>query len=315
MKPVPPHSTVRKRGLVSGYPSPSPWSAIKRDLVRPGRRPVIAVVAFIGRHAPTVMPLRRGDMLVCDASDLAVKQQLSSPTSLRSYHRKGVAIFSVQGLHAKVISSPTSAWVGSANASKNSSEYLVEASVRVTGDQARRVRTWAESLATEENELSLSDIARLATLKTYPRRPGPRVEVTPTEIPKRISNLVFISTSKGRTPREEADVASDRRSAVGAARKSGFNSSLIDVLSRDATSMKPGDWVIDIRNGHVSRPACVIRKKLTRSGWVVWLSEVQCPNRPSVAVLRSILPVLSSDFGELRLKESSTIRKVLNLYR
>lgn len=299
---------------MNGYPAPGPWVAIQKDLARPGRRPVIAVVAFIGRHAPSVMPLRRGDMLVCDASDLAVKQQLSSPTSLRSYHRKGVAIFSVQGLHAKVISSPTSAWVGSANASKNSSEHLVEASVRVTGDQARRVRSWAESLATEENELSLSGIARLATLKTYPRRPGPRVEVTPTEIPSSQKSIVFVETGERLTKQEEAEVTADSSKARDAARVSGFSSKLLSILMWDSTGIKVGDWVVDIRNGHVRRPAVVVRKKKTRSGWLIWMSEGNFSARPSVALLRTIHPKIGEGFGEYRLTGQAAVRKIVKLF-
>ena len=167
-----------------GFPSPGgPWPAIRRDLDRPNRRSVVAVVAYIGKDASTVMPLRTGDVLVCDASDAAIKGRLTSVAALKTFRRRGVQLFSLEGLHAKVVATPTSAWVGSANASNNSENELVEAAVRVAGQQARALRSWATSLATEDSEINATELNRLGGLRLSPPRPGPRRTVPPQALP------------------------------------------------------------------------------------------------------------------------------------
>jgi len=128
---------------MSGYPDPGPWTHIRRDLVKRGRPPVIAVVGYVGAGAPEVMPLRRGDMLVCDASPAAIKRRLTSTKALRQYDRIGVTVFSLAGLHAKVIAAKSFAWVGSTNASENSRDNLIEASIRIEGTKARTTFDWA----------------------------------------------------------------------------------------------------------------------------------------------------------------------------
>ena len=300
---------------MNGFPSPSPWTAIQSDLTRPNRRQVVAVVSYVGRDAPAVMPLKAGDWLVCDASEGAIRQQLTSVRALVAFRRKKVLIFSVQGLHAKVIASPTSAWVGSTNASKNSAERLIEAAVKVTGSQARQVRSWAESLATEDREVTAADLKRLSAIKLLPMRLGPQKDVIPTAVPRNLDSLVLIETGERLTKKELADVNEDRASAQSTARAQGLPSRLASVYLYLPTSVRTGDWVIDIRNGHVKRPAYVVRTKKSRGHVIFWLSEADTKSRPSVAQLRDEIGQLESGFGELRLRGRSAVRKVLNLYR
>lgn len=306
--------TVYAREM-SGFPSPGPWEKISEELRRPNRRQVVVVIAYIGRDAPALMPLKAGDWLVCDASDTAIKQQLTSVEALRAFRRRKVAVFSVSGLHAKVIASSTSAWVGSANASRNSTENLIEASVKVTGVQARRVRQWAESLATDDREISGSDLTRLAGLKKYPFRPGPKAEVIPTTVPASIPSIVFVETSEGLTKQEAAAVAQDNQHARTAAQHGGFAARLGHILITSPTSIRAGDWVVDIRNGHVRRPAYVVRTKRSPYGLIVWLSESTTHTRPSIRALRACIDALGPEFGEVRIKDQNKVRSVLKLYK
>jgi len=300
---------------MSGFPSPGPWEKISEELRRPNRRQVVVVIAYIGRDAPALMPLKAGDWLVCDASDTAIKQQLTSVEALRAFRRRKVAVFSVSGLHAKVIASSTSAWVGSANASRNSTENLIEASVKVTGVQARRVRQWAESLATDDREISGSDLTRLAGLKKYPFRPGPKAEVIPTTVPASIPSIVFVETGEGLTKQEAAAVAQDNQHARTAAQHGGFAARLGHILITSPTSIRAGDWVVDIRNGHVRRPAYVVRTKRSPYGLIVWLSESTTHTRPSIRALRACIDALGPEFGEVRIKDQNKVRSVLKLYK
>lgn len=95
---------MQPKSFSDGFPLPGgPWPAIRRDLDRPNRRPVVAVIGYIGKDAPTVMRLRKGDILVCDASETAVKGRLTNAAALQSFRKRGVRLFSLSGLHAKVI--------------------------------------------------------------------------------------------------------------------------------------------------------------------------------------------------------------------
>ena len=81
----------------------SPWLAITVDVARKKRGPIVAAVSYVGSNAKSVLPLRSGDFLICDASERAVKQGVTSAEALNRYKRNGVRVFSVEGLHSKVI--------------------------------------------------------------------------------------------------------------------------------------------------------------------------------------------------------------------
>ena len=137
---------------------------ITADVARKNREPIVAAVSYVGSDAKSVLPLRSGDFLICDASEKAVKQGVTSAEALNRYKRNGVRVFSVEGLHSKVISSKQFSWVGSANASSNSRDRLIEASIRVEGPASRKAFNWALGLATEDAELTVSDIRELKRL-------------------------------------------------------------------------------------------------------------------------------------------------------
>jgi len=89
-------------------------------------------VAYVGRHAPELLPLQKGSILVCDFSRSALERGLTNPDAIRSYLKDGVEVHSWENLHAKVFSFGDVAYVGSCNASHHSANVLTEAAVRVT---------------------------------------------------------------------------------------------------------------------------------------------------------------------------------------
>ena len=282
--------------------------------MKAGRKPVVAAVGYIGVNAPTVMPLRRGDILVCDASDPAIRGRLTSAAALATFHRKGVAVFSVDGLHAKVIASTAFAWIGSANASKNSEDGLIEASARLTGPQARQLHAWANGLATEDAALGSSDIRRLKEIKLEPARGGPRTRRPPAVLPPGLGRVRFFETEAISSKADQRATDSDRRKARSAARASGLPSTLQPIIWAGGTAAKPGDWVIDIRNGHVSSPAYVVRVAHHPRGDIIWLSPVKTSTRPKVAALRALAPALAPGFGTRLIRDQRTVDAVLSLF-
>ncbi len=86
-----------------------------------------AAIAYV--HDPSLLPLRRGDILVTDASDASIAAGRTSAIVLDGYLKSDVELFSLSNLHAKVLVLDDIAVVGSANASNHSATVYVEAAV------------------------------------------------------------------------------------------------------------------------------------------------------------------------------------------
>lgn len=91
-------------------------------------------MAFLGAEAPDILPMKRGDTLVVNASDSAVRSRSTSPDAITTYLSHGVLVYTESELHAKVIVMSSWAAVGSANASLRSRDRMIEAVV-VTDDK------------------------------------------------------------------------------------------------------------------------------------------------------------------------------------
>src|SRR5262249_42875902 len=85
-----------------------------------------AAIAYV--TAP-YLEFRRGDLLVCDASDDAIKGGLTSASLLRSFVNRGAEVYSFHGLHSKAAVIDDTALIGSANLSENAGINTCEASL------------------------------------------------------------------------------------------------------------------------------------------------------------------------------------------
>lgn len=136
--------------------------------VRKAKGRADVAVAYFGKDGCDLLPLRAGSRLVVDASEAALKSGQTYPEGLLKLYRKGVAIYSKPGLHAKVFVVGNRAFVGSANASKYSAHTLVEAAL-VTDDRAtvRQVSGFINALAL--HELGEAELKRLMTVYRPPK--------------------------------------------------------------------------------------------------------------------------------------------------
>lgn len=108
------------------------WPEITKACRTKGPR--LAAIAYVGVHAPDLLPLRRGDVLVCDASDGVLLGRGTSPEALQAFLDRGVRVLSYGGLHAKVLVTSSVAVIGSANASHHST--VIDEAVVVTDSPA-----------------------------------------------------------------------------------------------------------------------------------------------------------------------------------
>lgn len=146
------------------------WPALTRA-VRTCKRPCQVAVAYFGQGAAAMLPLRKGSRLVVDASERTVKLGLTCPAELLKLQKKGVEVFSVMNLHAKVYVAGRNAFIGSANASQHSAGTLIETLLETTEPQAvKQARQFVEDLCLQS--LGPEQLKELVKIYRPPHLPG-----------------------------------------------------------------------------------------------------------------------------------------------
>lgn len=150
-------------GMTPGFVGGQTWGEIAAAVSSARLRH--AAVAFLGVDAPTILPMKRGDTLVVNASDSAVRSRATCPAAIETYLQAGVLVYNEQDLHAKVVVTSKCAVVGSANASARSRDRVIEA-VLITDDHMviAEVKKFVVSLAEEPKLLTAADLPRLQKL-------------------------------------------------------------------------------------------------------------------------------------------------------
>lgn len=145
------------------------WARIRAG-VREGRSHV--AVAWWGSGMAKLLPLKAGSVLVVRADRATMEQGQTNPYELEKLVKKGVRVFPLRNLHAKVFVFVKSAVIGSMNVSTNSWEGgILEAGVEVSGAAVnvarRQVLAWALDKA-----LDLQDLKELKSHYRPPERGG-----------------------------------------------------------------------------------------------------------------------------------------------
>lgn len=146
------------------------WPQLTKAVRRARQRCDVAVADF-GAGASRLLPLPKGSRLVVDASERAVASGQTCPADLIKLVKRGVVVYSVPNLHAKVFVLGSAAYIGSANVSRHSASQLVEAVIRTTESGAVSA---ARKFVRQHflHELTPTVLRRLAKLYRPPRFPG-----------------------------------------------------------------------------------------------------------------------------------------------
>jgi hypothetical protein len=121
-----------------------------RAASRANKRPAFAAVAYVSEGARGQIHLPPGSRLVVDAGVDSVKSGRTCPQVLLELVQRGVRVYNVQNLHAKVYVFGRLAFVGSANLSRMSAEQLVEAVVATSDPRmVSSGREFVRSLCTD----------------------------------------------------------------------------------------------------------------------------------------------------------------------
>jgi hypothetical protein len=138
------------------------WPSILRA-IRQQEGKTVAAIAYVTKQ---LLELRRGDTLVCDASEGMVKAGQTDPKVLLAYLRKGVSVWGHPGLHAKAIVRGRVAIVGSANSSNTSADGQLSELVAILRDRpvVSATRQRIEMLARRSMMLDPVTLERLARM-------------------------------------------------------------------------------------------------------------------------------------------------------
>lgn len=180
------------------------------------RGPAYVAVAYFGKNASKLLKLNAGSRLVVNASEACVKAGQTYPRGLKRLLPKGVRVYTVGNLHAKVFVFGSRAFVGSANVSRLSANTLIEAVIATKERGAVKAsRQFVRDLCREE--LGPKELDRLSKLYRSPRfgakPPGlkrhPRNGVKPLLGRIRLAQLVLEDPPPG----SEKTEAAGRRAA------------------------------------------------------------------------------------------------------
>ncbi len=143
------------------------WKEVNKLLTARQRK--IACIAYVTSDK---LNLSKGDTLICDASNYAIKFGETSAKTIETYFNKGVKVFSNQQLHSKILLTDTFLVIGSANLSKSSAEKLIESSI-VTKDDVllSDARAFCHNLISESTLLNEGHIQSLLKINVI-RRPS-----------------------------------------------------------------------------------------------------------------------------------------------
>ena len=252
------------------------WTPITAAVGK-SKRKVTAAIAFIGVEAPTLLPLKSGDILVCDASSERIKDGTTSAKALATFHKRGVEIYSYPQLHAKVIVLQKRAFVGSSNASTNSDENLSEAVLETTdGATVEASRTFAESLALPSFLLDKADIKVREAMKVVRRHAPSSGGLPPAGSPPIVKRLWVLATYPVTRAAATDQVEEEQKDEM---RKAARNESAeilnISWSASEAAVMRADDWVICVHNNRrISPPACILKiSPATKKEALIWLAR------------------------------------------
>lgn len=220
------------------------WAELSQQSANHKR--IRAAISYVtARH----LDFRQGDLLICDASDDAIKGGLTSASVLRAFFDQGAELYSFDGLHSKVAVIDNHSLIGSANLSENAGVGTCEASLFTDDSQiAGLVQGFIENVKSESIQVTEEFLQRIEAL------PVVRASGFSRQSKKKItvgeSRVWFISTrqlSERITSAEESFELQGLEEAEKHVEKDGYEVRSIrwSGKSRFRSEAKPGDLVVE----------------------------------------------------------------------
>ena len=142
------------------------WKRIAKLASKSNRR--MAAIAYATNER--AIRFGEGDTLIVDASEQAVACGQTSALLLKHAYQNGAKIYSLAGLHAKVLLLDDVAVIGSANLSSSSANELVEAAILTDHPAAvATTRAFIEAVMKKAAPVDGKDLVRLGSIKVNRR--------------------------------------------------------------------------------------------------------------------------------------------------
>ena len=163
------------------------------------------------------LDFRAGDVLVCDASDGAIKSGMTSAKILRAFASQGASLFSLEGLHAKTLLFDGHAVIGSANLSGNAGVYTTEAAL-LTDDvrTAALARGFIEQVRKGAKRVDESFLRRIESIPVV--RSGRMTGRKRKPVASSESRIWLVSTSPRGNKVEKSEAAVEKKGMAEAKR-------------------------------------------------------------------------------------------------
>jgi hypothetical protein len=196
------------------------------------------------------LKFKRDDVLICDASDRAIRTRETSARVLQSLFRKGVEVRSRPDLHAKVAVFGPHALVGSCNLSATSAEDLTELALLTDRKQVvAQATAFIHGLREASEEIDDDFLRRILKIKLLP---APRRRRKRRNHATRFGNKVWLVSvrelAEDSFPKEQPLVEKGQKKAQGLVADKDSTVSWIRwaAKSRFRTVARPGDIVVQI---------------------------------------------------------------------
>ena len=162
------------------------WKQISGQASKEHRR--AAAIAYVSE--PQHLKLKKDDVLICDASDAAIKTGVTTAKALRAYLNSRVRLYSHPNLHSKLLVFGANVLVGSCNVSTSSANRLREAALLTTNPAIRSQALALVLMAQEASETIDNDfIERISRIKVVKR---PRFVGKRRRLRERLGNRTWI---------------------------------------------------------------------------------------------------------------------------
>ena len=201
-----------------------------------------------------IIKFKRNDYLIVDASSNAIKAGQTSKSLLTKYYKKGVNLFSLPFLHAKIFLFDNVLIIGSSNISKSSKDSLIEAGM--ISDEPKLI-TSAKSLITQlipmAQKIDVNFINKIKNIKVI-KKPFLKLKKKQVNIGNKTKYWI-ISTS----PLDPDDYPDEKQDTIKGQDKAeklkNNNNSEVTWIRYTGNSSfrrdaKPGDMLIEVYSGN-----------------------------------------------------------------
>ncbi len=243
------------------------WAQIAKELNSTKRR--MAAVAYV--TSDRNLKLMRNDVLVCDASENAIKTGQTSAAILQTLSRKGVEMWCRPDLHAKVAVFGRFALIGSSNLSASSENNLTELSLLTdSGQIVAQIRAFIYGLRETSEKIDDDFLGRILKLNVSRQKRGSRRKAKTNKLGNKTWLISVKELAEGRFPKEQKFVeqAEEKACTLVVDRDSTVSHIRWVGKSTFRSKARPGDRVVQIStslNGN--------RKSVIAPCTIVWRQD------------------------------------------